>query len=560
MNEAMIGFDDSTSDRYEAREPGDPQTLAGVPSGGYEPHPLFPREDDGPELRDIQFVTFRRRRSDGRIDNCPEDIPACEVLTWADVVRPWGGGEYKAIGKDKNHRIVAWYPTKIGEWACFDGPSKPFTLRGHPFQTSPPIAEPVAGYAPTPVAESHPTPPLSVQSRLEATVAMLARELHEMRMGHASAHSAASTATPPHPLETSIAEVLREFRAARAPAPHPLEAGITEMLREIRSARRSASEGDNAALREMIKEQRALICTLLSAISTPRPVEPPPRSIADSTVLALQLLGAFRQYSSCTQPSVKDGVPECRAIRELTAPGAPPTRQPMSEFSEIKDLLMALVKADAPSTSARHVTMPPPMQERRPPPPSPPIAENRPLPPSRPLPSPPPFGAPFQHVAGLGMVQVPPEPLPIRSTMRDGDIVALVRDGDIAAIRRDGKIATLLRDNDIAALRRDGEIAALLRDGDIAAILRDGEIAALLRDPAIPHCLVAADGLDRAVDPAPTRVASPPPEAPAHALSSALVGVEPAPAVSSAASVPTLGTRANEVSGPLGRRNRRRAS
>lgn len=349
LNEAMIGFDDSTSERYEASAPMDPVTSAGFPPVGYEPHPLFPREDDGPELRDIQFVTFRRRRSDGRIDNCPEDIPACEVLTWAEVVGPWGGGEYKAIGKDKKHRIVAWYPETSGGWTCFDGPSKPFTLRGQCVQTSPPIAVPVAEHAPTMVAESPPTPPLSLQSPLEATVAKLARELHEMRMGHRPALSAA----PPHPLETSIAELLREFRAARAPAPAPpsLEASIAEMLREIRSARQPTSERDSVAMLEMIKAQGALLCTVLSAMLTPRPVEPPPRSIADSMASALQLLGAFRQYSPYTQPSVKDRIPECRAIREFPAPSAPPTGQPMSEFSEIKDLLMAVVNADPSARS-----------------------------------------------------------------------------------------------------------------------------------------------------------------------------------------------------------------
>jgi hypothetical protein len=95
----------------------------------YPPHPLFPREDGEPETRDIRFVTFRRRRSDGKVDNCPDDIPADEVRSWAAVIGPWGGGEYKVIGKDDNHRIVAWYPSEKGAWLLFDQPSKPFTLR-----------------------------------------------------------------------------------------------------------------------------------------------------------------------------------------------------------------------------------------------------------------------------------------------------------------------------------------------------------------------------------------------------------------------------------------------
>jgi hypothetical protein len=90
-------------------------------------HPLFPCEDGKPGPRKLHFLSFRRRRSDGTVDNCPKDVPAGEINSWADVIGPWGGGEYKVIGKDENHRIVAWYPAEKGEWLLFDQPSRPFT-------------------------------------------------------------------------------------------------------------------------------------------------------------------------------------------------------------------------------------------------------------------------------------------------------------------------------------------------------------------------------------------------------------------------------------------------
>ena len=130
-------------DRDNARQAWEvsrrPTRSAGEPPGGYAPHSLFPMEDDGPEHRDIQFISFRRRQSDGQVDHLAEDIPASEIATWADVVEPWGGGEYKAIGKNKHHRIVAWYPEKKGEFMLFDLESKHFTLRGGRYHAEPPM-------------------------------------------------------------------------------------------------------------------------------------------------------------------------------------------------------------------------------------------------------------------------------------------------------------------------------------------------------------------------------------------------------------------------------------
>ena len=120
---------DDTGDKQASHAPLDVRTQGSAPQNGYVPHLLFPRDDSSPEHRDIQFISFRRRRRDGKIDHSPEDIPAGEIHSWYQVVVSWGGGEYKAIGKDKNHLVVACYPEKSDEWARFDGESKPFTCR-----------------------------------------------------------------------------------------------------------------------------------------------------------------------------------------------------------------------------------------------------------------------------------------------------------------------------------------------------------------------------------------------------------------------------------------------
>src|SRR5271163_2549866 len=121
------------TDTDEFGDPGHPKQ--------YPHHPLFPRDDGMPEDRDIQYVTFRRQRSQDDAEQfCPEDIPASEVQSWAQVVSWWGGGRYKAIGKDAKHRVIGYCPAGA-EWMPFDGDSRPFTLRsGSPYaRTAAPV-------------------------------------------------------------------------------------------------------------------------------------------------------------------------------------------------------------------------------------------------------------------------------------------------------------------------------------------------------------------------------------------------------------------------------------
>lgn len=124
----------------------------------YPRHPLFPRDDDMPEDRDIHYVTFRRQRSQDDAEAfCPEDFPAREVRSWAQVVTWWGGGRYKAIGKDAKHRVIAYCPAGA-EWLPFDTDSRPFTLRnGSPYARTAPEpapAVPPAAALPSPSAPS----------------------------------------------------------------------------------------------------------------------------------------------------------------------------------------------------------------------------------------------------------------------------------------------------------------------------------------------------------------------------------------------------------------------
>ena len=145
-----------------------------------EPHPLFPRDDGSLEDRDIQYVTFRRRRTGDRlVQTYPEDLPAHEVRSWVQVVAWWGGGEYKIIGKNAKLQFQAMYPAGAEAWEVFDGESKPFTLRD-----SSPYASVARAPVPPPPAEPPPAPPPAAQSNLEAAVAILSPSgEHEIYVG-----------------------------------------------------------------------------------------------------------------------------------------------------------------------------------------------------------------------------------------------------------------------------------------------------------------------------------------------------------------------------------------
>jgi hypothetical protein len=206
-------------------------------------HPLFLREDNVAVTSDIQYISFRRRRSDGQVDHCPEDIPADKITSWADVVGPWGGGEYKAIGKDKHHRIVAWSPPEQGEWLLFDQPSKPFTLRdGRRYGREPPLPIPPAS-SPQPRTAA---PPHAAPSAMEALLVAMVNQSAET--------------------SRAILSAVLEKRAEPAPRSGP---SVLELLRAVREWMPMPT----SAAPTSISEQLTTLKTLLE-LTRPSPPEP----------------------------------------------------------------------------------------------------------------------------------------------------------------------------------------------------------------------------------------------------------------------------------------------
>jgi hypothetical protein len=92
-----------------------------VPPGA--PAPPIPPSDAA-----IRYVTFIRRLPDGRVQRAIFDLPVEEIATWEQVVDLWGGGEYQAIAKDANHRVIRHYPGRR-RWMSFTGEPKPMDVR-----------------------------------------------------------------------------------------------------------------------------------------------------------------------------------------------------------------------------------------------------------------------------------------------------------------------------------------------------------------------------------------------------------------------------------------------
>jgi hypothetical protein len=364
-------------DETEALEgSADPARVLAAALGRFEEHPLFPRDDGTPETRDIKFVSFcRKRTSDQAMQNCPEDIPAREVKSWAQVVEWWGGGDYKAIAKDAKHRMVAWFPNARGEWFTLDGDSKPFTLRSG------------KGYSTTATAGAPPS---------------------------ANAPAAAPTAAPGNQdaVLSMMAEVLQEIRKGRVAAPTPPagDGALVALIQAQATQAAAASQAQSAQAAAASQANAQMVQTLLSVL-TQRPAESAVRP-AEPTTLALQLIGAVQKLvpAPAAAPGLAEQIPVIKALRDLYQPAAV---APTNELQPFVDIFGQVMAADAARTQAERAQTVNKTQEAPPPRPA-----------SRPRPA-------LVHVPGIGMVEVV---APDASALRLGDMSTEER---AAAIRKD---------------------------------------------------------------------------------------------------------------------------
>jgi hypothetical protein len=354
----------------------DPTVLLAAAAGRFEDHPLFPRADGTPEIREIKFVSFcRKRTGDQAMQNCPEDIPARDVRSWGQVVEWWGGGEYKAIAKDARHRMVAWYPNGNGDWMSFDGDSKPFVLRSGKGYSTPGRAAAPASATPAPAA---PEPaPAPAPTNQDALMGMMAQVLQEIR-------------------NARVAPV--------APAPPAADSALVAMI-QAQATQSTATTQANAQMMQ----------TLLSVVAQ-RPAETAVRP-AEPATLALQLIGGLQKLvpapapPPAPAPGLAEQIPLIKALRDLYQPAAPAA--PANELQPFVDIFGQVMAADAARTQAERAQA---------------VSKPQEAPAPRPAPRPRPA---LVHVPGIGMVEVV---APDAGAVRFGDMSTEDR---AAAIRRD---------------------------------------------------------------------------------------------------------------------------
>jgi hypothetical protein len=145
----------------EASVTASPPSVAGnetdTERGLYTPHPLFPREAGACEAREIAYLIFLRRPQNSQVELCPQRFEAKDITSWDDVVRRWGGGDYKVLGFSSERALfVDVYPRAASDWKHCEGPSRPFTLsEAGEVAASPPVSDSIAssGSPPARVAD-----------------------------------------------------------------------------------------------------------------------------------------------------------------------------------------------------------------------------------------------------------------------------------------------------------------------------------------------------------------------------------------------------------------------
>jgi len=345
-------------------------------AGHFVSHPLFPRDDGQPETRDIRYVSFQRRREGDSPKFAPEEFAADDVVSWAQVYEWWGGGHYKAVGKNKNHSIICFYPPDR-EWVEMEGESKPLVpvrcataFRASP---QPPAASPVPPVPP--VAAAPPASAVAVAPNgVDALVTVVAQLVREVQAGRAAQAAPALAAAPSNDSSVLMAMMAGNATVAAAKAEADGKVAVAQAEAQARAAEanaqaqtRAAEAQTRAAEAQAQAQSRAAEAQLRAAEENMRLIvsllapraEAAPAHVAapvDSTKMALDLLAAMQGLMKGFQapaapatppPTIEQQIGTYKALRDLGGAAAAP-----NELQPLVDLLGPVLAAEAAKSSA----------------------------------------------------------------------------------------------------------------------------------------------------------------------------------------------------------------
>ena len=305
-------------------------------------HAMFPRDDDGPETRDIAWIQLLRMLPDGTVQTCPDQFRAPELPHWGEVYRRFGGGKYRAKGRNAK---MQWQAESPGgsDWHVFDGASKPFAVNPVEVPSAPAPAAPIAPAAPPPApASSGPTV-------AEALVA-----LSGVISSVATALISRPAPPPPPAPDNTLAVAMMNNMAAQSQASAKATSDVLVALlsKDDKQDNSSLVAVLNASA-ETTRAQAAAQNTLLTAVLSQK--QPGLGDLAD--VLAKLGRGA-------PQPAggIKDTIEAIKAVREISAP---PQASGGGELGDVTSLVTSLAALDKGGGKEREPDNTPPPKPRR---------------------------------------------------------------------------------------------------------------------------------------------------------------------------------------------------
>ncbi len=333
-------------------------------------HPLFADHPKRERLGEIRYVTFMRRTKlasgkDGPTDWCPVEFRADEITSWADVVRRFGGGWYKAVAKNAHHTIVAYAPHS--EWIHFAMPQKPWTdLDGEPFDAA---AEP----DPLPRRAPAPGPDAAAASQQGASgkLADVVRHLKTIteRLDRPAPAPAAPSSPPADSSATLMTAmvtmmgnvmtaVLNRREAPTDPHPRhdPVESGL-KFFNAFREATAAHAQPQRDLLGDMAKFKELLTS---SAGAAPAPGGIPEIDSLFGNVFKMIQLDQAAQAAAPAKPSTPSSAPPLERRPRTVTTFVPGVAQPIELVNPSPDVLHALHALGRPGVAAAPAPAPGP--------------------------------------------------------------------------------------------------------------------------------------------------------------------------------------------------------
>ncbi|APR87992.1 Proline-rich protein [Minicystis rosea] len=310
----------------------------------FKPHAMFPRDDDGPETRDIVWIQLLRVMPDGTVQTCPDQFQAADLPNWGEVYRRFGGGKYRAKGRNAK---MQWQAESPGgnDWIVFDGASRPFAVNPVEMPSAPTSA------APAVPAAAPPTPPVQSGPTLAEAIVALGGVLSSVATAMINRPA---PPPPPAPDNTLAVAMMQNMAAQSAASTKATSDVLVALLSKDNKQDNSSLVAVLNASAETTRAQAAAQNTLLTAVLTQK--QP---GLADLAEVLTKLGRGAPQPTS----GIKDTIETIKAVREISGPAQ--VAGGGSELGEVTSLVTSLAALDKGGTKEKETEKEQPPKPRK---------------------------------------------------------------------------------------------------------------------------------------------------------------------------------------------------